>query len=62
MHITNTDTVNSFGNEMSGFALKQNYNCNARQNKSNACINDTWEAKSYKGKKVTMYMSFCAYT
>lgn len=62
MHVTNTDTVDCFGNGMAGFVLRQNCNCNARQNKSNACINDTGEAKGYKRKKATMCMSSGAYT
>lgn len=51
MHITNTDTVDCFGNGMTGFAQRQNCNCNAGRKKSNACINDTREATSYNGKE-----------
>lgn len=40
-HTTHTDTVSCFGNGMSGFAPRQNCSCNARRNKSNACIDDT---------------------
>lgn len=54
--LQNTDTVDCFGNGMAGFALRQNCTSNARQSKSNACINDTWEAKSYDGTKGSNYV------
>ena len=40
---------------MAGFAQRQNWNCNARQSKSDACINETPEAKSYNGTRGSCY-------
>lgn len=64
MHITNTDTADCFGNQIVGFVLRQNCNCDARQNKRNALTNDTEEAKELpqKEKEAAMCMQCGAYT